>query len=71
MVLYRALLTKSVSVELDYRPIVAQWKFDVLKIYIIPRGIIRDGDRKRGVHASPCVVPKNLFLEKIAKPFTL
>ena len=32
--------------------------------------IIRDGDRKRGVHASPCVVPKKLFLEKIAPPFT-
>ena len=30
--------------------------------------IIRDGDRKRGVHASPCVVPKKLFLEKIAPP---
>ena len=26
--------------------------------------IIRDGDRKRGVHATPCVVPKKLFLEK-------
>ena len=23
--------------------------------------IIRDGDRKRGVHASPCVVPKSYF----------
>ena len=32
--------------------------------------IIRDGDRKRGFHASPCVVPKNLFLEKLAPPFT-
>ena len=32
--------------------------------------IIRAGDRKRGVHASPCVVPKKLFLEKIAPPFT-
>ena len=28
--------------------------------------VISDGDRKRGVHASPCVVPKKLFLEKIA-----
>ena len=35
-----------------------------------PGAIIRDGDRKRGVHASPCVVPKKLFLEKIAPPFT-
>ena len=34
--------------------------------------IISDGDldRKRGVHAAPCVVPKNLFLEKISPPFT-
>ena len=30
--------------------------------------IIRDGDRKCGVHASPCVVPKKLFLEKIRHP---
>ena len=35
-----------------------------------PGAIIRDGDRKRGFHASACVVPKNLFLEKIAPPFT-
>ena len=28
--------------------------------------IVSDGDldRKRGVHAAPCVVPKNLFLEQ-------
>ena len=38
--------------------------------YIYAGAIIRDGDRKRGVHASPCVVPKKLFLEKIAPPFT-
>ena len=30
--------------------------------------IIRDGDRKRGVHVSPCVVAKNLFLEKMCHP---
>ena len=36
-----------------------------------PGVIIRDGDRKRGVHANPCVVPKSIFLEKIrAPPFT-
>ena len=32
--------------------------------------IIRDGDRKRGVHPTLCVVPKNLFLEKIAPTLT-
>ena len=26
--------------------------------------IIRDGDRKRGVHASPCVVPKKSIFRK-------
>ena len=30
--------------------------------------IIRDGDRKRGLHASPGVVPKNLFLEILCHP---
>ena len=30
----------------------------------MPGAIIRDGDRKRGVHASPYVVLKNIFLEK-------
>ena len=38
--------------------------------YVLSGAIIRDGDRKRGVHASPCVVPKKLFLEKIAPPST-
>ena len=32
---------------------------------ILP-GTTRDGGRKRGVHASPCVVPKDLFVEKVA-----
>ena len=31
-----------------------------------PGAIIRDGDRKRGVHASPCVVPKNLVRKNCA-----
>ena len=35
-----------------------------------PGAIIGDGDRKRGVHAKPCVVAKNIFLEKNALPFT-
>ena len=42
----------------------------VFQLWLSPGAIIRDGDRKRGFHASPCVVPKNLFLEKIAPPFT-
>ena len=43
----------------------------IIEVYKVePGAIIRDGDRKRGVHASPCVVPKKLFLEKIAPPFT-
>ena len=45
-------------------------KNDFYLKYVIAGAIIRDGDRKRGVHASPCVVPKKLFLEKIAPPFT-
>ena len=30
--------------------------------------IIRDVDRKRGVHASPCVVPKSIFRKKLRHP---
>ena len=41
-----------------------------IKFVLYSGAIIRDGDRKRGVHASPCVVPKKLFLEKLAPPFT-
>ena len=41
--------------------------FVFLQHTVTPEAIIRDGDRKRGFHASPCVVTKKLFLEKYAK----
>ena len=44
--------------------------FVFLQHTVKPGAIIRDGDRKREVHASQCVVPKDLFLEKIVPPFT-
>lgn len=58
MVRYPALLAKSVSVDLDYRLIVALWKFDVLRKNIIPRSEASRASNFQGANNVRPIVPR-------------